>query len=209
MTNRADIEPVKKPSRLANPVPDKLKVYAPSRIDRPDIHADPRFSQSLGSKADLMRPRPGTLAPTPIIPRISSSSVGTFAQIGANPHAQAKGNFEALDRSDAYANPQPLDNDPWANASYSGSHRHPSPTGSPSLPYGAAPVRAYGSDVLGVQRSPIREGINTGEFSRSTSDPQPIREPGRPLRPRVPHVAKSSGRIVSSDSVESVKKIGI
>lgn len=149
LTNPADIETVKKPSRMANPVPDNLKVYAPTRITNPDIHADPRFSQSLGNKGDLMKPRPATLAPTPLIPRLSASSVGTFAQIGANPHAQAEGKFEALDRSDAYANPQSLDNDPWANPSYSGSHRHPSPTGSPSLPYGAVPVRQYGSMVLG------------------------------------------------------------
>ena len=184
LTNRAEIEPVKKPSRMANRVPDNLKVYAPTRIDNPDIHADPRFSQPLTNKGELMRPRPATLAPTPLIPRLSSSSVGTFSQIGADPHAQAKGNFEALDRSDAYANPQRLDSDPWANPAYSGSHRHPSPTGSPSLPYGNQPVRQYGSDVLGVPRNPIREGVNKGEFSRSSSDPQPVREPGRPSVPR-------------------------
>ena len=194
LTNRAEIEPVKKPSRMANRVPDNLKVYAPTRIDNPDIHADPRFSQPLTNKGELMRPRPATLAPTPLIPRISSSSVGTFAQIGADPHAQAEGNFEALDRSDAYANPQRLDSDPWANPAYSGSHRHPSPTGSPSLPYGNQPVRQYGSDVLGAPRNPIREGINKGEFSRSSSDPQPVREPGRPSvpRPRRPIIADSS-----------------
>ena len=163
LTNPADIEPVKKPSRMANPVPDNLKIYAPSRINNPDIHADPRFSQPLGNKGDLMRPRPATLAPTPLIPRISSSSVGTFAQIGANPHAQAEGKFEALDRSDAYANPQRLDSDPWDNAPYRGNHRHPNPTGSPSLPYGAQPVRQYGSDVLG----PVPGSGGIAEFKRS------------------------------------------
>jgi len=135
-TNPADLVPVKKPSRMANPVPDNLKIYSPSRIAHPKVNADPRFSQSLGSKADLMRPIPATLAPTPRIPTLSSSSVGTFAQIGANPHAQAEGKFEELDSSDAYANPQQLDDNPLENAPYRGRHNRNIPGGTPSQPYG-------------------------------------------------------------------------
>jgi hypothetical protein len=184
LTNPADIETVKKLSRMANPVPDNLKVYAPSRINNPDIHADPRFSQSLGSKGDLMRPRPATLAPTPRIPSLSSSSVGTFAQIGADPLAQAEGKFEALDRSDAYANRQSLDNDPWENAPYRGNHRHNIPGGTPSQPYGP-PRRGRPRQSREEKKEEdlsIARQSASAQLLKSYVGHQPAPVPGNPLK---------------------------
>lgn len=159
LTNPADLSPQRNVKQFVHgysAVEDPLRIYRNIRVDNPKVHAEPQFSSIQHSKANDMVPRAGSLAPSTMIPRLSSSSIGTFAQIGATPYDQAKGNFEKLDRSDAMASSQRVDHDPWgqenlqAKPSYSGAHQHLSSTGSPQVPYPRA-------DKLRQQREKYQE----------------------------------------------------
>jgi hypothetical protein len=144
LTNPADLSPQRNVKQFVHgyaAVEDPLKIYNNVRVEHPKVHAEPQFSSIQHSKANDMVPRPGTLAPSTMIPRLSSSSVGTFAEIGTRPYDQAQGKYEKLDRSDSMADPQRLDNAPWgkedlqAKSYYSDEHKHSVPTGSPAIPY--------------------------------------------------------------------------
>ena len=144
LTNPADISPQRNVKKFVHgyaSVEDPVKIYRNVRVDNPKVHAEPQYSSIQHSKANDMVPRAGSLAPSTMIPLISSSSIGTFAQIGATPYDQAKGKYEKLDKSDAMASAQVVDNDPWGSEnlqskpSYSGAHQHLFPSGSPAVPY--------------------------------------------------------------------------